>query len=127
MTISVLLKKLKDNTKSETRSQMESVINDIKQNREKATAVIEAAEARKAEMLSRVHVEAKERIQGNQDQNAKTLQELKERLEKENEGKKQDIIKETAKLIAKMKENGEKHLDEVADLLYRTVITVADQ
>ena len=105
---------------------MESVIEDIKKNREKATEVIEAAESRRDELLSNVHLEAKARISGNAEENRKSLAELDQRLRAENEDKTRAVIEKTAEKISVMQANGKKHLNEIVDLLYRTVTTVAD-
>lgn len=114
-------------SKSGSSDRMESVIEDIKKNREKATEVIDAAEERRSQWLGSVHLEAKARIRGNAEENQKSLAELAERLRSENEEKKREVIENTTKKIKALQENGRKHLDEIADLLYKTVISVADE
>jgi glutamine amidotransferase-like uncharacterized protein len=103
---------------------MESVIKDLQQNKEKAGAIIEAAEARKAALLSGVHKESKGSIAGIVQQNKTSLRDLEVELKKENSEKERNLIQATDEVIARQKTAGERHLPAIVDLLYQTVISV---
>jgi glutamine amidotransferase-like uncharacterized protein len=103
---------------------MEEVIKDLQQWKEKAAAITTAAEARRNELLSNVHIEAKKQIAGIRDQNAKALQDLAADLQRENEEKEANVVRATDEVIEQQRVYGAAHLEEIADLLYKTVITV---
>lgn len=105
---------------------METIIKDLQQNKEKSNAIIEAANQRAEELRAKVHDEAKKYIADIKEKNQQSLQELKEILEKENQEKVNELQKETKELIDKNRENGEKHLEEIVQLLYDAVIKVED-
>jgi glutamine amidotransferase-like uncharacterized protein len=100
------------------------VIKDLQQWKEKAGVITAAAESRRTELLNGVHIEAKKQIAGIKDQNAKALQDLAADLQRENEEKEANLVRATDEIIEKQRAYGAAHLDEIADLLYRTVITV---
>lgn len=105
---------------------MDSIIKDLQQNKEKSNAILDAANQRSEELHAKVHDEAKKYIKDIKEKNEQSLQELKTILEKENQEKVEELQKETKKLIEKNTENGEKHLDEIVQLLYDAVIKVED-
>ena len=106
---------------------METVLNDLRQHKEKASDIIEAAQKRKEKLLASTHIQAKENISGVQEQNKQSLEDLKARLETENEERKQGVIAEAEEVIKVLKQNGEDRLSEVVDLLFKTVTNVADE
>jgi len=103
---------------------MDAVIQDLQLSREKAAAVIVAAEERRTRLLQRTHIKAKSRIEGNKGDNRRALQELRDRLSEENGEKERNVIAETARIVAETRANGAKHLSELVDMLYETVVTV---
>jgi gamma-glutamyl:cysteine ligase YbdK (ATP-grasp superfamily) len=103
---------------------MESVIKDLQQSKEKAAAIVEAAQARRTQLLADTHKEAKKNIAGIQGQNKAALKDLESELKAENDEKERNLIQATSQIIAEQNEAGERHLPEIVDLLYKTVITV---
>ncbi|KAH0785464.1 hypothetical protein GPJ56_010599 [Histomonas meleagridis] len=103
---------------------MESVIKDLQENKKKVNAVLDAAIQRQEELHSQTHDEAKKYIIQIQAKNAEALKELESSLKKENDAKEKEMMKKTKKQIKAQKKNGEKHLDELVELLYKSVITV---
>lgn len=100
------------------------VLNEIKAVQEKADGIIDLANQRKQEFLSSTLAEAKSHISSVKADNDKKLQKLKKELDQENEVKKKKSEEETAQQIKKIERNGEKHLDQLTELLYNTVINV---
>lgn len=100
------------------------VLNEIKAVQEKADGIIDLANQRKQEFLSSTLAEAKSHISSVKADNDKKLQKLKKELDQENEVKKKKSEEETAEQIKKIERNGKKHLDQLTELLYNTVINV---
>ena len=100
------------------------VINEIKAVQGKADSIIELANTRKQEFLSSTLAEARSHISSVKEDNDKKLQALKKELDRQNNDKKKQSEKETAQQIQKIERNGEKHLEQLTELLYNTVINV---
>lgn len=103
---------------------MDQVITGLKENKVKAQAIIDKANANHAKMISSIPDETKERVESIKVENRKTLKELQDRLERENKSKEKDIRKETEKAIKKIQENQDKHRDQIVETLYKKVVTV---
>lgn len=100
------------------------VLNEIKAYQEKADNIVELANQRKQQFLSSTLAEAKTHIASVKADNDKKLQKLKQELDQENDKKKKQSEKETSQQISKIERNGEKHLEQLTELLYNTVINV---
>ena len=100
------------------------VLNEIKAVQGKADSIIEIANQRKQDYLSSTLAEAKSHIASLKGENDKKLQALKKELDQQNNEKKKQSEKETSEQIQKIERNGEKHLEQLTELLYNTVINV---
>lgn len=101
-----------------------SIYEEMNASSQKAQAIVDQAKTRMTSLAENLHKESKERVEEYKKSNVKSLQELKVRLDKENDEKIKQLEIDTNKTIDLYKQNGEKHLSQITDLLYKLVITV---
>ena len=103
---------------------MDQVIEGLKANKAKAVTIINQANKNKEDLLSLVPQEAKEKIKGLKTQNADSLKSYEQELQNENNAKSEEIIRETKQILSSQKENADKHIDELVNILYDLVVNV---
>ena len=103
---------------------MDQAFATLKSNKEKAQLIIDQANERHEELLGRIHLEAKDNIKGIKEQNQKALKEIEEGFQVENKEKTQELNERTKAKIDLITKNGNEHLPEIVDLLFKAVIEI---